>query len=64
MRVSGCDAMLLKAVTFFLIGMAVLGMFGKLRTPKLPKIGLAKRCPECGAKTPSGGKCPCRSGAS
>lgn len=56
--------MLVKVVTLFLVGMAILGFFGKLRTPKLPKIGKAARCENCGARKPSQGSCPCQSGAS
>lgn len=49
--------MILKTVLLFLVAMAVLGMFGKLRGPKLPKRGsdgrdvavqTARRCPSCG----------------
>jgi len=52
--------MLLKVATFFLVGMAILGLFGKLRTPRIPLIKLAERCDACGAKTPPGGSCPCK----
>jgi len=39
--------MILKIVVLFLVGMAVLAMFGRLR---MPKIGRSKpvRCGECG----------------
>ncbi|MEM6595101.1 MAG: hypothetical protein AAF672_09935 [Pseudomonadota bacterium] len=48
--------MLFKIITFFLIGMAVLAMFGKLRMPKLPRLA-TKKCPKCGAFKI--GKSPC-----
>ena len=55
--------MLIKGMTLFLVVMAVLAMFGKLR---LPKAGagrkLAARCPECGRPRIGQGKCPCRGG--
>ena len=54
--------MLIKAVTIFLVGMAVLGMFGKLRVPKVPRIGRARRCSDCGAVKPGSGACPCGGG--
>ena len=60
MRGSGCD-MILKAVTFFLIGMAVLAMFGKLRLPGQKKLQ-SKRCPQCGRFKIGSGLCPCRKG--
>ena len=57
--------MLIKAVSLFLIAMLVLGMFGKLRMPKMPKlrkrdhIATAAKCPQCGAYNPGKGPCPC-----
>ncbi|MEZ5676452.1 MAG: hypothetical protein R3D81_14875 [Thalassovita sp.] len=53
--------MILKAVTFFLIGMAVLAMFGKLRLPGQKKLQ-SKRCPQCGRFKIGSGPCPCRKG--
>lgn len=53
--------MLLKAVTLFLVGMAVLGFFGKFRMPRLPSIKRATRCEECGSVTPRAEDCPCKS---
>lgn len=54
---------MVKVVTFFLIGIAVLALFGRLRWPGgaarakgLPKPRL---CPECGRYNLKGG--PCRS---
>ncbi len=49
--------MILKAVVLFLVAMLVLGMFGKIRRPTLPKRGsaskgvavqTARKCPSCG----------------
>jgi hypothetical protein len=57
--------MLIKVVLLFLIAMLVLGMFGKLRAPKLPKFGKRKRmeqarkCPDCGSYIIGDGPCPC-----
>lgn len=57
--------MLIKAVTLFLIAMLVLGMFGKLRRPRLPgfkKKGIAKpaKCPKCQNYIVGDGGCPCQ----
>ncbi len=56
--------MIIKAVTLFLIFMLVLGMFGKLRMPKLmnrkPKVLSAGKCSKCGAINPKGSSCPCK----
>ncbi len=51
---------MVKVVTFFLIAILVLGMFGKLRMPKLrkPRAG-AKKCPDCGAYLIGKAPCPC-----
>ncbi len=55
--------MILKAVTLFLIFMLVLGMFGKLRAPQLPKIlrrksvETASKCKHCNRYII--GKAPC-----
>ena len=56
---------MLKIVTLFLIFMAVLAMFGRLKIPKimggktarriLPK---PRRCPACGRYDVRGGPCP------
>ncbi len=48
--------MLFKIITFFLIGMAVLAMFGKLRMPKVKALN-ARKCKKCGAFRI--GKSPC-----
>ena len=59
--------MLFKIVTLFLIGMAVLAMFGKLRMPggmRLPgraRLGSGK-CPSCGAPRVGRASCPCQKG--
>jgi hypothetical protein len=58
--------MLVKIITFFLIGMAVLAMFGRLRIggrarkPKLPPK--PAKCPDCGAYVIGKGPCACKSG--
>jgi len=55
--------MIIKAVTFFLIAMLVLGMFGRLRLPggfKKKQIQMAKKCPDCGAYKVGDGTCPCK----
>lgn len=58
--------MIVKVVTFFLIGMAVLALFGRLRWPGSNRVGRNSRpgalpkprtCPECGRMNLRGGKC-------
>jgi len=55
--------MLIKAVSLFLIFMLVLGMFGKLRMPKVmhrkPKQLKAVKCAKCGAINAENAGCPC-----
>lgn len=51
--------MIIKAVTLFLVGIAVLAMFGKLRFPGQKKLSTMK-CPDCGRYRIGKGKCPCR----
>ena len=51
--------MLFKIITFFLIGMAVLAMFGKLTVPGAKKIA-DKRCPKCKRFRIGKGPCPCK----
>ena len=54
--------MIVKIVTLFLIFMAVLAMFGKLRLPKnLPGRSRlsTRRCPECGRLRIGKGPCAC-----
>lgn len=48
--------MLVKIVTLFLIGMAVLAMFGRLRLPHFR----ASRCPGCGVPRVGRADCPCK----
>jgi hypothetical protein len=52
-----CDV-ILKIVSLFLIFMAVLAMFGKLRVPGLTRLRSAK-CPACGRYRIGKGPCPC-----
>lgn len=55
--------MIFKIITLFLIGMAVLAMFGKLKFPKAgPKLGAktAHKCAECGSYKIGKGPCPCQ----
>ncbi|WP_112322551.1 thymidine kinase [Oceanibium sediminis] len=58
---------MIKAVTFFLIFIIILGIFGKLRWPKLPdfrrknRIAAPKKCPKCNAYIVGSGPCPCQS---
>lgn len=61
--------MLVKIVTFFLIGIAVLALFGRLRWPgSARRIGqrekpkLPKKCRACGAYLIGDGPCPCGKG--
>jgi hypothetical protein len=49
---------LVKIVTFFLIGMAVLAMFGRLRFPGQKKLNSA-RCSKCGRFKIGQGPCQC-----
>ncbi len=57
---------MVKVVTFFLIGMMVLGLMGKLRLPKTPKlksrkiIKAAGKCKKCGAYKIGNTPCACR----
>lgn len=51
--------MLVKIITFFLIFMAVLALFGRLRFPGGRRAGL-RRCPDCGAPLAGRAGCPCR----
>lgn len=55
--------MIFKIITLFLVGMAVLAMFGKLKVPKIgPKLGSkkVKTCAKCGSYKIGKGPCPCR----
>jgi hypothetical protein len=54
---------LVKIVTFFLVGMVVLAMFGRLRVPGIgkisPKVLGRGRCKSCGAPLVGKTPCPC-----
>ncbi|GGL54049.1 hypothetical protein [Wenxinia marina] len=53
--------MIVKVVLLFLVFMAVLAMFGRLRLPGLPpKLG--GKCPDCGRPRLGKGPCPCKAG--
>jgi hypothetical protein len=49
---------IVKAVTLFLIFMAVLAMFGRLRLPGGKRLG-SLRCPQCGRPKIGRGPCSC-----
>lgn len=56
--------MLVKIVTFFLIGMAILAAFGRLRVRRgrakaAPSARRPGRCPTCGAPLIGRGPCAC-----
>ncbi|MEC7963932.1 MAG: hypothetical protein VX083_06230 [Pseudomonadota bacterium] len=53
--------MLFKIITFFLIGMAVLAMFGKVKIPGQKRLASA-RCSRCGRFKIGKGPCPCTKG--
>ncbi|WP_186766517.1 hypothetical protein [Puniceibacterium confluentis] len=55
--------MIVKIVSIFLIGMAVLAMFGKLRMPGAKRLASAK-CKRCGRYRIGRGPCPCDKGTS
>ncbi|MBN9886902.1 hypothetical protein I6N89_06300 [Pelagibaca abyssi] len=57
MRGSGSDV-LAKIVAIFLIVMAVLGIFGKLRMPGARHLA-EKKCPRCGRYRIGKGPCGC-----
>jgi hypothetical protein len=59
-RGSGCDV-IIKIVTLFLVAMAVLAMFGKLRFPGSKRLASAK-CPACGRYRIGKGPCGCGHG--
>lgn len=50
--------MYFKIITFFLIGMMVLAMFGRLRFPGQKKLDSMK-CPKCGRYRIGKGPCSC-----
>ncbi len=53
--------MIAKIVLLFLVFMAVLAMFGRLRFPG-QKFIQSKRCPRCGRLRIGKGPCPCEKG--
>lgn len=53
--------MLFKIITFFLIFMAVLAMFGKVRFPGQERLAAAK-CKSCGRYRIGKGNCSCGKG--
>ncbi|WP_165351940.1 hypothetical protein [Salipiger sp. IMCC34102] len=53
--------MIVKAVILFLIGIGVLGMFGKWRFPGQARLARAK-CPSCGRYRIGKSPCPCQEG--
>jgi len=53
--------LIVKIVSLFLIGMAVLAMFGKLRFPGQKRLSSAK-CPSCGRYRIGKGPCSCGKG--
>lgn len=53
--------MIVKFAALFLLGMAVLGMFGKIRFPGQKRLEQAK-CPRCGRYRIGKGPCPCEKG--
>ncbi len=56
---------MVKAVTLFLVLLAVLALFGRLRFPALRRTAdrlrgrRAPKCPSCGTPVPGGGRCVC-----
>ena len=54
--------MIVKIITLFLIGMAVLAIFGRLRFPGGARGRTARACPACGAPLIGRGRCPCGKG--
>ncbi len=58
MRALASDV-IIKVVSLFLVGMAVLAMFGKLRFPGQKRLHSAK-CPGCGRYRIGKGPCPCQ----
>jgi hypothetical protein len=54
--------MLVKVVVLFLVAMAVLAMFGRLRLPRLGRKD-ARKCTRCGRFLIGKGPCDCSKGA-
>ncbi len=55
--------MLIKGMTLFLVVMAGLALFGRLRLPGRKPPRLASHCPRCGRPKIGPGPCPCNKGA-
>ena len=53
--------MVVKIISLFLIAMAVLAMFGKLRIGRQRKAA-PRKCPDCSAPIIGKGPCACRNG--
>ena len=53
--------MLVKIVALFLVFMAVLALFGRLRFPGQARLAAAK-CPDCGRFRIGKGPCACKKG--
>lgn len=60
MRGLVCDV-IFKIVSLFLVGMAVLAMFGKFRFPGQKRLS-ASRCAKCGRMKIGKGPCACAKG--
>ena len=54
--------MVVKVILLFLVGMAVLAMFGKLRFPGQARLAAAK-CRRCGRYRIGKGPCSCGAGS-
>jgi hypothetical protein len=52
---------MIKVVTFFLIGMVILAIFGKLRFPGKKRLS-ALKCPDCGRYRLGRADCDCKQG--
>lgn len=53
---------MVKVVTFFLIGMVILALFGRLRFPggsAVRRLSRSAKCPECGRFRIGKGPCDC-----
>lgn len=50
--------MIVKVAALFLVGIMILGIFGKLRFPGQDRLASA-RCPHCGRFRIGKGPCPC-----
>lgn len=55
--------MLIKGMVLFLVVMAGLALFGRLRLPGRGPRKPANRCPDCGRPRIGSGRCPCKKGA-